>query len=718
MRLTKVRIKNFRLLKEIELAFNEKSTVVVGRNNSGKTSLAEIFKRLLAEKIKFELEDFSLGCHEKFWTAYEAAKTKPGDSELLKQIPFIEVGLVAEYDKSATILGPISDFIVDLNPACNEVLVTFRYELKPSALVEFLAEAQRPAGAAERTAFFKALKQRIPECFAGVVFAIDPGDATNRKSVEIVQLRSLMRAGFIHAQRGLDDQTDRENVVLGKILEILFKTAKSANASKDDQTTVQKLESAVQGVQSDIDTEFSDQLDKLLPAFQVFGYPRLPDPKLRTETLLNVEGLLTGHTRIRYSGINGIHLPEGYNGLGTRNLIFILLKLLEFFKSHQTAETTGINIVFIEEPEAHLHPQMQEVFISKLSELAREFAERFSGGKVWPVQFVVTTHSSHLANKVPFRNMRYLLSVADGTAGISQTKVKDLGQGFSGDLKHDEAFLHQYMTLTCCDLLFADKAILIEGTCERILLPKLIARAETGLTTECKLSSQYISVLEVDGAYAHRFFKLLEFLELKALVITDLDSIDSKKDRTKCLVSQGDATSNACINTWFGGAAFADICKKSAPEKVTGARRIAFQIPEAAGEPTGRSFEEALVLANAAKFKVTGANAAEREVSADKIAKDDLPKKTELALKLAIEDEAWAIPAYINEGLLWLVEEEIAAAAAAEATAKTAKETSKSEVTKAPAAFEAPEAKVAAAPAPAKIATPESVARIVKKKPL
>lgn len=699
MRLQKVRIRNFRLLKEVELAFNEKSTVIIGRNNSGKTSLAEIFKRLLSEKVRFDLEDFSLGIHEQFWTAYEAAKTKPKDDDLRKLVPYIEAELFVAYDKTALTLGPISDFIVDLNPACSEVLINFRYELSSGGLNNFFGKVERIPETEERVAFFKALKQRIPSCFAGSVFAVDPNDPTNRKAMDVAHLRSLLRGGFINAQRGLDDKTDRENVVLGKILEILFKTAQSANASPDDQTTANKLETAVQGVQSEIDKDFSKQLDGLLPAFQIFGYPRLPDPRLMTETTLNVEALLSGHTKIRYTGVNGINLPEGYNGLGTRNLIFILLKLLEFFKAHQTADTAGINIVFIEEPEAHLHPQMQEVFISKLTELAKAFSAKYSDGKVWPVQFVVTTHSSHLANKVPFRNMRYFLSVPDTTSGTFKTKVKDLAQGFSGDLKEDEAFLHQYMTLTCCDLLFADKAILIEGTSERILLPRLIEKADDGLSAECRLSSQYVSVLEVAGAYAHRFFKLLEFLELRSLVITDLDAVDSKASRTACLVSKGDQTSNACIKSWFKDIAFVDITTKTSAEKVSGSRRIAFQIAEAPGQPTGRSFEEAFVLANAKKYALTGKNADEIEVNADVIAKK-LGKKTELALFLAIEDNAWSMPAYIKEGLQWLVEEEIAVAAKVAADAKAATEAAKK-----------------AAPPPAKsaeVAAPEGVAKMVK----
>ncbi|MCP4001002.1 MAG: AAA family ATPase, partial [Gammaproteobacteria bacterium] len=138
--------------------------------------------------------------------------------------------------------------------------------------------------------------------------------------------------------------------------------------------------------------DFKEQLETLfLPMFKLFGYPGLNDPGLITETTSDVARLLKDNTTMRYTGLNGINLPETYNGLGARNLIFILLKILEFFKSFMVQQVTpGIHLVFIEEPEVHLHPQMQEVFISKLTDIAHLFARRFNDEQSWPVQFVVT----------------------------------------------------------------------------------------------------------------------------------------------------------------------------------------------------------------------------------------------------------------------------------------------------------------------------------------
>ena len=75
-----------------------------------------------------------------------------------------------------------------------------------------------------------------------------------------------------------------------------------------------------------------------------------------------------------------------------------------------------------------------------------------------------------MANAASFEAIRYFLSSTPNAAGIRHTKVKDFRKGLSAISPDDRKFLHQYMTLTKCDLYFADKAILVEGTTERILI--------------------------------------------------------------------------------------------------------------------------------------------------------------------------------------------------------------------------------------------------------
>ena len=58
---------------------------------------------------------------------------------------------------------------------------------------------------------------------------------------------AVLASGFINAQRGLDDVTNKERDVLGKILESLFKSAKSDSADEKDQGVAKQMEIAVKG---------------------------------------------------------------------------------------------------------------------------------------------------------------------------------------------------------------------------------------------------------------------------------------------------------------------------------------------------------------------------------------------------------------------------------------------------------------------------------------
>lgn len=663
MYISKIDIKNFRLLENVDLSLEKRTTVIVGRNNSGKTSLTELFRRLLSEKSpSFRLEDFSLSAHEKFWEAYLLQPLEE-ESVIRATLPAIEISLSVDYADNAASYGALSEFIIDLNTDCTETLIKVRYELEKGKLQTLFEgiELNRDAPPEEqKAAFFKAIKDRVPKLYAARICAEDPNDTTNQKDLESSKLHALLQSGFINAQRGLEDsiggngvESKRSNL-LGDILEQLF-TSTNNSSRPEDQQTITDLEDAIKDIQDSLDTGFNMQLKKLLPTFQVFGYPRLREPGLLTETTLNVERLLKNHTKVHYAGVNGINLPEAYNGLGTRNLIYILLQLLEFYKSCMTKETLpGMHLVFIEEPEAHLHPQMQEVFINKIGEIAERFAQAHGFERAWPVQFVVTTHSPHMANKTPFDSMRYFLTrPKDTESSIYSTEIRDLKKGLAGIPLPDKEFLHKYMVLTGCDLLFADKIVLIEGATERIMLPEIIKKidAATG-ANDPKLSSQYVSVMEVGGHHAHKFFDLLNFLDLSTLIITDIDSVDGSSEA--CEVSAGVGTSNSCIKAWFSpDVTPVQLEAKTDDEKTQGRVRLCYQVPEQGSGGCGRSFEDAFILANHVAFELATANATEAYDKAKKI------KKTNFAIEYGIDNTNWNVPLYIAQGLRWLAASDI-----------------------------------------------------------
>lgn len=493
-------------------------------------------------------------------------------------------------------------------------------------------------------ALFRHLREAVPKAYSIKIFAIDPTDVTNRRTFEkTTELNNLISTGFVKAQRTLDVGKRGETDVIGKLLNKLFKTANAVTASTYDQQIADGLKASVADLEKAMQEDFDDRLRALLPALNTFGFPSLNDTELRPQTTIDVESLLTDNTRILYTGADGVHLPEGYNGLGTRNLIHILLQLEALHKTYRsTPMRPGTHIVFIEEPEAHLHPQMQEVFIGQLNEAVSTLSQKYPGETVWQVQFVVSTHSSHLANAAPFEAIRYFLNEATPTNGVRRTKVKDFRKGANKIGPKDRRFLQQYMTLTNCDLYFADKAILVEGATKRILMPRITKIVDVDLEPEHRLGRQYVTTIEAGGAHAQVFYPLLEYLELKTLIIVDLDAVKLVDSRwKKCPCAEGARTSNSAFKTWFDDneISVAALQAKTPEEKTKGYCRIAYQMAEDGSEHCARSYEDALILANLADFGIADdANAA---INAWETAQDF--KKSEEAIKYAIREEIWKI---------------------------------------------------------------------------
>lgn len=122
--------------------------------------------------------------------------------------------------------------------------------------------------------------------------------------------------------------------------------------------------------------------------------------------------------------------------------------------------------------------------------------------------------------------------------------------------------MKQYLTLNRSEIFFADKVILIEGDTERILIPAMMKKIdnESGENDILPLLSQNISIIEV-GAYSQIFDLFIKFIEIKTLIITDIDFAKSeeftknngKKDnRTiKCSAEESTNTTNASIKHFY-----------------------------------------------------------------------------------------------------------------------------------------------------------------------
>ncbi|MHB2029762.1 MAG: ATP-dependent endonuclease, partial [Acidimicrobiales bacterium] len=151
---------------------------------------------------------------------------------------------------------------------------------------------------------------------------------------------------------------------------------------------------------------------------------------------------------------------------------------------------------------------------------------------------------------------------------------------------------------------------------------------------------------------------LLDFLGLPTLIVTDLDPVGEPEAgrRKSVTVHASDRTSNACIKDWFDDKDVEPLRLIELAEsggKTKNARYLAFQVPEQPGGACGRTFEDSFVLANPAKFSIDDSdNPCELEASAGRVAGEI--KKSDFALRYAINDTDWTAPRYLKDGLIWL----------------------------------------------------------------
>lgn len=716
MRIDFLHIQNFRKLKNCRIDISIKETLLVGANNSGKTSAMDALILFLTKNRSFDLKDFTLSN----WSAINKIgedwlKEKDLDKIDLTiknwepEIPTLDIWLQVEN----TELQHVSHIIPSLDWKGGLLGVRLRFEPIDieSLYAEFIKSVENAKEIYDskkgKSATFNLwpknlrdfLDKKLSAYFKIQTYLLDPAQNETPQSltdkdiaVQNEVLNKLINVDIINAQRGFTDvNTDSIEGSGSKNLSTQLRNYyekhlnPSVNPTKADINALVQLHQARETFNTNLESSFKDALGEL----EDLNYPGFGNPQIKLSSEINTASSLQHDSAVQYAlndGVSDLSLPEKYNGLGYQNLISMIFKLISFrdkwMKKGKSLDPNDAEIIFqpihlvlVEEPEAHLHAQVQQVFIRKAYNVLRKH-KNLRDDKTFITQLIISTHSNHVAHEIDFTALRYFKRNISEKGTINTSSVVNLSKTFGTD-DDTTRFAKRYLKTTHSNLFFSDAAILVEGPAERMLVPYFI-------THHTQLTSCYVSILEIGGSHAHTLRPLIEALGLITLVITDLDSVikDSKGKKTQPALGKGYETGNSSLKGWIPAEKDLDKLLTTTfddKEDKNNPIRIAFQTPVEIEEGEKQvkvypyTFEDSLVLENAAIFKtlidakgllkkmVDATNKGSVQESADemyKIITDTSSKKAEFALELFYfkEPDILKTPKYIEEGLLWVEE--------------------------------------------------------------
>ena len=480
----------------VEVDVASDTTLIIGKNNAGKTTIITALDNLINHSNAFGANDFNYRYLQEYLAGYDICNPP-------LWAPYIEFVLTIglEEDSNDRISNLIPFMLVE-DIEDSELDICIRYEVEDfvyfqSEMKDLYSEGK------DKNAFSKFIN-----LLHSTDYVLKYYDKNMNKIDVDFKLSNLMELQCVKANHLKNDHclTDAFNNIINYRYDHIFQ--------KEKKEVTKELEKINHELTENITKNHTDVIRSVLKkliSMERMGVDLSAD--------ITFDKLMKDLIKYEYIE-DDANIPENQFGLGYTNLVMIIAAIMDYMERYpESSFNSKINLISIEEPETFMHPQMQELFIKNINEAIRVLL--FSKNKDVNSQIIITTHSSHILNSKihsnnTFNNICYLYEDKRNAAVTNLNNKKVMPNKDEDEKSEAFKFMKKHIKYKISELFFSDAAMFVEGFAEDMIIPYYIEKREG-------LRKHYISIFNINGAHGFLYKRLIEALGIPVLIITDLD---------------------------------------------------------------------------------------------------------------------------------------------------------------------------------------------------